>query len=71
MSELFNDFEKRHTDSWFAAGWVEVEVKPQKAQIAKKDLATLETELQKISEDIENISMKQLRLSNLAKMYNS
>lgn len=70
MSEL-NEFERRHTDSWFAAGWVEVEVKPQKAQIAKKDLAVLETELQKLNDEIENISMKQLRLSNLAKLYNS
>lgn len=71
MSELFSEFEKRHTDSWFAAGWIEVDVKPQQAVSARKNLAELEAELQKIGENIENISQKQLRLSNLAKLYNS
>lgn len=71
MSNLYDDFEKRHTGNWFAASWIEVDAKPQKVQPQKKNLAELEAELQKIGDDIENISMKQLRLSNLAKMYNS
>lgn len=71
MSELFNDFEKRHTQSWFASGWVEVDVKPQVARPARKNLAELESELQKLSDDIENITQRQLRLSNLAKLYDS
>lgn len=71
MSNLYDDFEKRHTQSWFAAGWIEVDANPQKHEPARKNLAELEAELQKIGEDIENISQKQLRLSNLASLYNS
>lgn len=72
MSSLYNDFEKRYTDSWFSAGWVEVEAKskPTQMEIYHKDLTTLEAELNNINERIENISQKQLRLNNLAKLYN-
>lgn len=69
MSNLYNDFEKRFTGNSFSANWVEVEVKPQAAMIARKDLNTLQDELQKIQENIETIAQKQLRLANLAKMY--
>lgn len=70
MSGLYDDFEKRHTDSWFPAGWVEVEVKkPEVQQVLRKDLATLQSELEQIEESIKTISQKQLRLSNLAKLY--
>lgn len=68
MTNLYNDFEKRFDTQWFSAGWVEVEVKPAKA-LSRKDLTTLETELNELKEEMENISLKQLRLANLAKMY--
>jgi len=38
-------------------------------QVAHKDLYTLQDELQKIQENIETIAQKQLRLANLAQMY--
>lgn len=69
MSNLYNDFEKRFTGNSFSANWVEVEVKPQENQSVRKDLNTLQDELQKIQENIETIAQKQLRLANLAKMY--
>lgn len=71
MSNLYQDFEKRFTDSWFSAGWVEVEPKKQESNVARKDLNTLEIELQEINQELENISQKQLRLANLAKLYNN
>lgn len=69
MSNLYDDFEKRHIDSWFSAGWVEVEAKKPEAQAFKKDLSTLQAELEQIEENIKTISQKQLRLANLAKLY--
>lgn len=71
MSNLYNDFEKRFTGNSFSANWVEVEVKPQETPPVRKDMSTLQDELQKIQENIENIAQKQLRLANLAKMYKS
>lgn len=70
MSNLYDEFEKKFEFSWFSAGWVEVDVKPQpKAQDHRKDLNTLNQELLSIQDDIENIAQKQLRLANLAKLY--
>lgn len=70
MSNLYNDFEKRFTGNSFSAGWVEIEIKPSaEINVSRKELSTLEEELQKIQENIENIAQKQLRLANLAKMY--
>lgn len=73
MSNLYDEFENKYKFSWFSAGWVDVEVKPQVAQAAsismKKDLQTLEGELEAINQTLENISEKQLRLANLAKFY--
>lgn len=71
MANLYNEFEKRFNNAWFSAGWVEVkaESKEQKTQNLKKDVATLQAELEKIQENIETISLKKLRLSNLAKLY--
>lgn len=71
MSGLYEEFEKRFTGGTFSAGWVEVEVKAPKNDIARKDLATLEAELQNINNVMEEISLKQLRLSNLAKLYDN
>ena len=71
MSGLYEKFEKRFTDQWFSAGWIEVEAKPQQATVVKKDLAKLENELLQINEAIENIAQKQLRLENLSKLYNN
>ena len=68
MANLYNDFEKRYADKFFSANWVEVEVK-QVQTVQKKDLQTLEEELQNIEATIELISQKQLRLSNLARFY--
>ncbi len=70
MSSLYDDFEKRFTDKWFSAGWIEIEAKPKETEVAHKDLTILQAELTELNERIENISQKQLRLSNLAKLYN-
>ncbi|MFA7658330.1 MAG: hypothetical protein WCY19_02745 [Candidatus Gastranaerophilaceae bacterium] len=70
MSDLCKDFEKRFTNAWFSADWVEVEVKPQVTQVSHKDLATLQAELDEIRVNMENVVQKQLRLANLAKLYN-
>jgi len=70
MTNLYNDFEKRFDNNWFSASWGEVEVKPQQVN-NRKDLTILETELNELKEEMENISLKQLRLANLAKMYNN
>lgn len=69
MSNLYDDFEKRFTDKWFSSGWAEVETKQETSQLVRKDLATLKSELDEIQEHIENIAQKQLRLANLAKLY--
>jgi len=69
MSNLYSDFEKRFTGNSFSASWIEVDVKTQEVQVAHKDLNTLQDELQKIQENIETIAQKQLRLANLAQMY--
>lgn len=72
MSSLYNDFEKRFTDEFFSSGWIEIEAKPQiqqSAPAARKDLQTLESELQQIQDHIEFVSEKKLRLANLAKLY--
>lgn len=71
MSDLYNEFENRFTDKWFSAGWVEVAPKEQVQTVSKKDLTTLQGELDEISDSIEQIAQKQLRLANLAKLYNS
>lgn len=76
MSGLYEDFEKRFTNAWFAAGWVEVDTKPKEAAAQTtnefhKDLSTLQKELDDIKAQIENISQKQLRLANLAKFYSN
>ena len=71
MSNLYDDFEQRFTGNWFSADWVEVKTMDEKKQVFHKDLTTLESELDMINETIENISQKQLRLANLAKLYNN
>jgi len=71
MSNLYDNFEKRFTNAPFSAGWVEFEIKSPKTEILHKDLNTLEAELNELNERIENIAQKQLRLSNLAKLYNN
>lgn len=69
MSDSYKEFENRFSTNWFSASWVEVEQKPKERKVLKKDLATLEVELEKINQEIDTISQKQLRLSNLAKFY--
>lgn len=71
MTGLYEDFEKRFDNKWFSAGWIEVESKPQEQISTHKDLATLEEELNEIKEKIETLAQKQLRLANLANMYNN
>ncbi len=69
---LYEEFEKRYTNEFFSSGWVEItpENKEEvKAVVMKKDLATLEYELEALKENIESIELKKLRISNLAKMY--
>ncbi len=70
MSNMYDDFENRFTGKWFSAGWVEVLPKEVEKEITRKDLVTLESELAEINETMDLISQKQLRLANLAKMYN-
>lgn len=73
MSNLFNEFENRFTNEWFSCGWSEeVVAKPaqeKKVEVSRKDLTVLQSELEQIQQHIENIAQKQLRLSNLAKLY--
>lgn len=72
MAGLYENFEKRFADKFFSAGWIEVQTPTQEQKqevVAKKDLKTLEAELAQINETIESISFNQLRLSNLAKLY--
>lgn len=69
MSNLYDDFEKRFTNKWFSADWSEVEAKSHEVKISRKDLTTLQTELEQIRENIEVIVQKQLILANLAKLY--
>ncbi len=69
MSDLYEDFEKRYTNAWFSVGWAEAEKKPVVKSVSHKDLYTLEGELEQLKENIELITQKQLRLSNLAKLY--
>lgn len=69
MVNLYNEFEKRFTNSWFSAGWVEVEKKQEEQSVTRKDLTTLEAELDDLKEKMESISLKKLQLSNLAKLY--
>lgn len=66
---LYEEFEKRHTGSWFSAGWSEVEVRPS-VSVARKDLTTLENELLAIKEEVEKVKERQFRLNNLSKFYN-
>lgn len=69
MSDLNNDFEKRFTNAWFSAGWIEAESISRSEKASRKDLTVLQTELDELEERMENIELNQLRLSNLAKMY--
>lgn len=69
MSDFYDNFEKRFTNSWFSAGWVEVEAISNLPKTSRKDLAVLQAELQKIQDDIEKIAQTKLRLANLAKFY--
>jgi hypothetical protein len=69
MANLYDDFEKRHAFNWFSANWADAEVKKPTAQVFRKNLTTLQSELEEIQEHIEMVSQKQLRLSNLAKLY--
>lgn len=72
MSNLYNDFEKRFTGNSFSANWVEFEVKPQQtAQTVRKDVITLQAELEELNNAIERIAQKQLRLEHLAEFYKS
>lgn len=70
MSGLYEDFEKRFNNGTFSAGWVEIELKSPKSELLRKDLTTLEAELENINNTMEEISLNQLRLSNLSKLYN-
>lgn len=71
MSDLYNNFEKRFTSTWFSVGWIEAEEKPLMEKTCKKNIDVLQEELRKIEEHIETIAQKQLRLSNLASFYES
>ncbi|HNW26509.1 MAG TPA: hypothetical protein PKI94_06955 [Candidatus Gastranaerophilaceae bacterium] len=73
MPNMYDDFEKRFENAPFFAGWVEFEVKPAKAapivKAEHKDIDALSAELKLIEEQLEEISLKELRLANLAQFY--
>ena len=75
MTDIYKTFEKRFTESWFSSSWVEempVETKAVEIHApaaCRKNLHELQDELQALKSDIENISFKELKLSNLAKFY--
>ena len=71
MSNLYNDFEKRFTGAWFSSGWIEVEKKSQEDIDNRKDVIKLQAELADIEERLEEISLNKLRLTNLARLYES
>lgn len=70
MANLYENFENRFTNKWFASDWSDVETKLKNKQDLHKDLNTLQNELLELEEKMEGISQKQLRLANLAKLYN-
>ena len=66
------DFKKRYNSEWFSASWVDITPENKEeitAMVIKKDVETLQKELEEIQEDIASIELKKLRLANLAKMY--
>lgn len=68
----YKDFEKRYTNEWFSAGWIEISPANKeeiKTMAIRKDVNTLENELEALQQNIENIELKQLRLTNLSKLY--
>lgn len=67
-SEL-QKFEKRFANAWFSTSWAEVEVKPNTVEVSRKDLITLQAELEMLNDQMETIAQKQLRLANLATFY--
>jgi len=71
MANLYEDFENRFTNKRFASDWSEVDVKQENKEDFHKDLATLQAELQYLEDKMEGISLTQLRLSNLAKLYDN
>lgn len=68
MSDLNRDFEKRFANKWFSCGWSDAK-KSETKGTDKKSLETLEAELLMINDTIEAIAQKQLRLHNLAMLY--
>lgn len=70
MQNIYDEFEKRFTSSWFSSDWSEVNAPKVEEKPVRKDLAMLEAELEEINKKIENITQKQLILANLAKFYN-
>jgi hypothetical protein len=69
MSSLYDDFEKRFKNAWFSAGWIDAETVLQKKQNNHKSLEILQSELQELENNMENILQKKLHLENLAKLY--
>jgi hypothetical protein len=70
LTDIYKEFEQRFTGSWFSSGWVEVQPQKNEEPVhCRKDLQVLQEELQALKSDIENISFKELQLSNLAKFY--
>lgn len=74
MANLYDDFEKRFTSSFFSADWVEMvsttSGEPAKnMNICRKSLQELEGELELLKSDVDNISFKLLKLENLAEFY--
>lgn len=69
MSGFYENFEKRFDNKWFSIAWIEVDTQKQSEEPARKNLDILLSELEQIEEHIELVMQKQLRLSNLAKLY--
>ena len=53
----------------FPGNWVEADIKQDKKEQQRKDVATLLAELEEIKNGFERIQEKQIRLQNLMKFY--
>jgi len=69
MSDLEKEFEERFKNEWFSNDWSEIAFSQKREVPLRKDLATLQNELEQIEETIEAITQKELRLRNLSMLY--
>lgn len=64
-----NKDKKDFFNGCFPGNWVEADIKQEKQEQQRKDVATLLAELEEIKNGFERIQEKQIRLQNLMKFY--